>query len=56
MAKRECGVVREMSDNKFKSSVLGASENKSFAMALPAVLWQGIFLYVPVVFIIGISF
>jgi spermidine/putrescine transport system permease protein len=56
LAKRECGVVREMSDNKFKSSVLGASENKSFAMALPAVLWQGIFLYVPVVFIIGISF
>lgn len=56
MAKRERGVVREMSDNKFKSNVLGASENNSFAMALPAVLWQGIFLYVPVVFIIYISF
>lgn len=56
MAKRECGAVREMSDNKFKSSAFGVSENKSFAYALPAVLWQVIFLYIPVIFMIYISF
>lgn len=56
MAKRECGVVREMKDNKFKSNVLGVSENKAFSYALPAVLWQVLFLYAPIIFIIYMSF
>jgi spermidine/putrescine transport system permease protein len=45
-----------MGENKFKSNAMGTSENKAFALALPAVLWQGLFLYVPIIFIIYISF
>lgn len=42
-----------MKDNNFKSAW---TKEHAFAIALPAVLWQMLFLYVPIIFIIYISF
>lgn len=45
-----------MRQDKLKSDVLSGSGNKSFALAMPAVLWQALFLYAPVIFMIYVSF
>jgi len=42
-----------MKNNSFNSQ---STKERSFAMAVPAVLWQILFLYVPIIFIIYISF
>lgn len=52
MAKRKCGIVKKM-NNKLKTAF---KQELPFFLYQPAVIWQMLFFYVPILFIIFISF
>lgn len=52
LAKRECGIVKKM-NNKLKTAF---KQELPFFLYQPAIIWQVLFFYVPIVFIVFISF